>query len=550
MSARAKLRSRDNPIDTPATEFPAMTDSTSTSETPSPKQKIGKVYLVGAGPGDPGLLTLKGAECLRKADLILYDGLVNPMLLRHGHAEVERTCRAEGPQGRRLPQDEINRRLVSAALEGKTVVRLKGGDPFIFGRGSEEAAALSEAEIPFEVVPGITAAIGAGVYTGISLTHRDHASAVAFITGHEDPTKAVSTLDYPALARFPGTLVFYMGLHRLEQIASSLVAAGKPASTPVCVVCQATQPLQRSETGTLDNIASRTKAAGLHPPSLVIVGECVRVREQARWFEDRPLFGKVIGITRPEDQADDTARRAYELGALPILLPMIEIAPPADWSSVDETLDHLNEYDWIIFTSANGVRGLLDRLWKSGRDIRSFGKAKIACIGPSTAAILEEYSLRADLVPSSYRAEALAEALKPHIQNQKVLWARASRGRDVLPIELTAAGATLDQLVVYQNRDVSELPRAELQMLEQGDLDWIALSSPSIARSLARLITPAARVHLGTRTKIASISPVTTAAAKEVGLPVSAEATSYTWEGLFEAMRTIQPDEQSIPLTK
>ncbi len=515
----------------------SISNTTQPSSTDAARPRtIGKVYLVGGGPGDPGLLTLKGAECLRRADLILYDGLVNPLLLRHGHAAVERTCRAEGPLGRLLPQEEINRRLIAAAKEGKTVVRLKGGDPFIFGRGSEEAAALSAEGIPFEVVPGITAATAAAVYTGISLTHRDHASAVAFITGHEDPTKPATALDYNSLAHFPGTLVFYMGLHRLEAIASALIAAGKPAHTPVCVVCRATQPLQRSVTGTLSDITALAKSAGLQPPSLVIVGDCVRVREQARWFEDRPLFGQVIGITRPEEQADDAANRAYELGALPVLLPTIEITPPDDWSEVDAVLPRLRSFDWIVFTSANGVRGLLNRLWQTGGDVRSLGQAKLACIGPATAAVLEEFSLRADLVPNEYRAEALAAAMQPHMANRRVLWARASRCREVLPAELTAAGATLEQVVVYQNRDVTELPRAEIDRLERGDFHWIGLSSPSIARSFARLLTPAARARLGVKTKLASISPVTTAAAREVGLPIAAEATEFTWPGLFQAM--------------
>ncbi len=524
-----------------ATPIPMTTADRSTSPSPSltdtaVPRTIGKVYLVGGGPGDPGLLTLKGAECLRRADLILYDGLVNPMLLRHGHAAVERTCRAEGPLGRLLPQDEINRRLIAAAKEGKTVVRLKGGDPFIFGRGSEEAAALAAEGIPFEVVPGITAATAAAVYTGISLTHRDHASAVAFITGHEDPTKPATALDYNSLAHFPGTLVFYMGLHRLEAITSALIAAGKPADTPTCVVCRATQPLQRSVTGTLNDITSLAKSAGLQPPSLVIIGDCVKVREQASWFEDRPLFGQVIGITRPEEQADDAAQQAYELGALPVMLPTIEITPPDDWSEVDALLPRLRSFDWIVFTSANGVRGLLSRLWQTGSDVRSLGQAKLACIGPATAAVLEEFSLRADLIPNEYRAEALAAALKPHIANRRVLWARASRGREVLTTELTAAGATLEQVVVYQNRDLTELPRSELDRLERGDLHWIGLSSPSIARSFARLLTPTARQHLGVKTRLASISPVTTAAAQAVGLPIAAEATEFTWPGLFRAM--------------
>lgn len=495
----------------------------------------GFVYLVGAGPGDPGLLTLRGAQCLARADLVLYDGLVNPLLLRHTHARAERTCRAEGPAGRVIPQNEINQQLIDAAKSGKIVVRLKGGDPFIFGRGSEEAAALSAAGIPFEVVPGITAATAAAVYSGISLTHREHASAVAFVTGHEDPEKTTS-LDYSALAAFPGTLVFYMGLHRLESIAHSLIDSGKSPQTPACVVSRATQPLQRSVTGNLCEIAGLAKAAGLHAPSLVIVGDCVRIREKARWFEDRPLFGQVIGITRPEEQAEDASLRAVELGALPVMLPTIEIGPPDNWDAVDAVLSRLGEFDWIVFTSVNGVNGLLGRLWQVGHDTRKISHAKLATIGPATAAELAKYSLRADTVPAEFRAEALVEALRPHVNGRRVLWARASRGRDVLPKELTAAGATVEQVVVYQNGDVDRFPESVLQQIECGELNWIAMSSPSIARNLARLLTEKAKSHLGRTTKLASISPVTTAAAQESGLPISVEATEYTWEGLFQAM--------------
>ena len=495
----------------------------------------GFVYLVGAGPGDPGLLTLRGAQCLERADLVLYDGLVNPLLLRYTHAQAERTCRAEGPAGRVIPQDEINRQLIEAAQSGQVVVRLKGGDPFIFGRGSEEAAALSAAGIPFEVVPGITAATAAAVYSGISLTHREHASAVAFITGHEDPQKT-TLLDYTALAAFPGTLVFYMGLHRLESIAHSLIDSGKSPQTPACVISRATQPLQRSVTGNLSEIASLAKAAGLHAPSLVIVGDCVKLREKARWFEDRPLFGQLIGITRPEEQADDASLRAVELGALPVMLPTIEIGPPENWIAVDAVLSRLSEFDWIVFTSANGVNGLLQRLWQTGQDTRRFSHAKLATIGPATAAELAKYSLRADIVPTEFRAEALAEALKPHVTRRRVLWARASRGRDVLPKELSAAGAIVEQVVVYQNRDVDRIPESVIQQIEGGELNWIAMSSPSIARNLARLLTEKAKSHLGQSTRLASISPVTTVAAQEAGLPIAVEATEYTWEGLFQAM--------------
>ncbi len=511
----------------------------------SSQPPTGTVYLVGAGPGDPGLITVRGWECLRRADLVLYDGLVNPDLLRHTKAEAQRTCRAESADGRRVPQEEINRRLIAAAKSGLNVVRLKGGDPFIFGRGSEEAAALAAAGVPFEVVPGITAATAAAVFTGLSLTHRELSSAVAFITGHE--AQPSSRLDYAALAAFPGTLVFYMGLDRLEQIAAVLIAAGKPAATPTLVVSKATTPFQKTVTAPLGEISSAVRDAELHAPSLLIIGDVVRVREQAAWFEQRSLFGQVIGITRPEDQADEAIGLAYQLGAQPVSLPTIEIRPPESWSDVDRALGRLSDYDWIVFTSANGVRGLLGRLWDTGGDVRRLGTAKLAAIGPSTAQSLSQFGLRADIVPGEYRAEALAAALRPHVSGHRVLWARASRGRDVLPRELTQAGARVEEVVVYQNLDLDTFPPAELQRLERGELDWIGLSSPSIARNLPRLLTSEAKRHLGSRTKLASISPVTTAAAKEAGLPISAEATDFTWPGIFQAIISAQSPRVGIP---
>ncbi len=494
------------------------------------------MFLVGAGPGDPGLLSLKGRDCLAQADVVLYDGLVNPLLLRHTDAHAERTCRTNGPDGRVLDQEEINARLIADAKAGKTVVRLKGGDPFIFGRGSEEAAALAEAGIPFEVVPGITAAVAAGEYAGISLTHRKHASAVAFITGHEDPNKPGTSLDYQNLANFSGTLVFYMGLHRLPKIVESLLSAGKPASTPACVISRASTPRQRTIASALKDLPDAVARAELHAPSLIIVGDCVTQRDQISWFEDRPLFGKLIGITRPAHQADAAISQALELGAQPVLLPTIEILPPEDWSIVDAAISRLNDFTWLIFTSANGVESLLDRVWHLGRDARSLGHLKLAAIGPATAETLHRYQLRADVVPESFRAEALAEALKPLVSGNNVLWAGANRGRDVLPEELQSAGAIVEKLVVYQNQDAKTLPAETRELLEAGELDWIALSSPSIARNLSRLIGPLAANHLGKKTRIACISPITSAAAQEMGLPVHAEAREYTWPGLYEAI--------------
>ncbi len=502
--------------------------------------KSGMVYLVGAGPGDPGLLTLRGMECLAAADLVLYDGLVNPLLLRWASGECVRTSRIREDGRRRVPQSEINTRLISAARSGKTVVRLKGGDPFLFGRGSEEASALAAAGIPFEVVPGVTAAIAAGEYAGIALTHREHASAVAFVTGHEDPTKESSLLDYPALARFPGTLVFYMALHRLAVIADSLISAGKPAATPVAVVCRASQPTQQTVTGRLETIADQVAKQGLHPPSLIIIGECVSQRERIAWFEHRPLFGLSIGITRPEGQADPQIERCLQWGAEPVMMPLIEIRPVVDPAPIDSALEQLSSYDWLLFTSINGVESFLGQLWESGRDARALSHVRIACIGPSTAKALEFHHLRADVVPSTYRAESLAEELRQQIPGQNVLWVRANRGRDLLSDELRGAGANVQELIAYQNLDVDHLSDDVLERITSGRLHWIGLSSPSIARRLAGILPEEARSRLGNSTRLAAISPVTAKAAEECGLPIDVVAQEHTWNGIFDAIADME----------
>lgn len=502
--------------------------------------RIGKVFLVGAGPGDPGLLTLRGHECLTQADEVLYDGLVNPLMLRFTSARAVRTSRVSGPDGRRLDQNAINERLISLAKAGKTVVRLKGGDPFIFGRGAEEAEALAREGIPYEVVPGITAATAAAEYAGISLTHREDASAVAYVTGHEDPAKPHSALDYDALARFPGTLVFYMGLHRLPAIAEALIAAGMDGDTPAAVISRGSTPQQQTIAASLATLPERVRDAGISAPSLIVVGRCVSRRQRLTWYEAKPLLGRRIGITRPDAQADPQISRALELGAEPVLMPTIRIEPVEDPTEIDAALARLAEFDWIIVSSVNGVRALLTRLWETGGDVRRLAGVKLAAIGPSTADALEKFHLRADVVPDEFRAEALAEVLREHVRGKRVLWARASRGRDVLPRELTAAGATVEELVVYRNEDADALPPTAAAALDAGEIDWIGLSSPSIARQFVHLISDEARAHLGRRTRLVAISPVTQQAAEAVGLPVAAVADTYTWDGIFDTILQLE----------
>ena len=524
---------------------------------------VGTVFLVGAGPGDPGLLTLKGRDCLAKADLVFYDGLVNPLLLRLTNGRCERTARSldqslKGsspvpeprspvPESSRVPQAEVNARMIAAARQGLTVVRLKGGDPFIFGRGGEEAAALKAAGIPYEVVPGVTAAVAVSAYAGISLTHREHASAVAFITGHEDPAKGISALNFASLAAFPGTLVFYMGLHRLAHLATSLIKEGRAAETPVAVISRGTTSLQRTITGPLHQIAEMVDRAELHPPSLLVIGECVRQRESLEWFETRRLLGQRIAITRPElclptrgatptRGLDEAIQRCLDLGAEPILLPTMRLLPPDDWSPVDHMIERLSEFDYLIFTSVHGVDSFCNRIWETGKDLRVLSHVRFATIGPATAGALEAWHLRPEITPNSYRAEALSAALRPHVSGKRLLWVRANRGRNILPTELRAAGAQFEEVVVYRHEEITELPPGLAARIEQEELEWIALSSPAIARGLKQLLPETCLKKLGHSTRLAAISPVTAEAAVACGLPIQVTAQTHTWPGLFDAI--------------
>ena len=490
---------------------------------------VGKVYLVGAGPGDPGLLTLKGKACLQEADLVLYDGLVNPAILRHSPAVAERTSRMVGPDGKRLDQEAINQRLVEAGLAGKVVVRLKGGDPYIFGRGTEEAAALREAGVPFEVVPGITAATAAGEYAGISVTHRRMSSAVAFVTGHEDPTKP-GMLDYHALAQFPGTLVFYMGLARLPKITASLLEYGKPGSTPACVVSRASRARQRTVSATLETVADEVASADLSAPSLIIIGECATQRDALKWFEHKPLFGKRIGVTRDPKQAEPTIRRIHELGGEAVLMPLLEIQPPDSYADLDDAIRDCARFDWLAFTSANAVRAFCHRLDNFNLDARWLSSMKIAAVGTATAAALAEHRLVADLIPETQNAEGLADAMIATGHVDSVLWPRGNRGRETLRERLQSAGSTVHAVEVYRTA-AATLSSSVRKEIESSDTDWITLGSPSMVQSLID-----ANVAIPESTRFAAISPLTEAAAQESGLTVSATATDFDWSGLIQAI--------------
>jgi uroporphyrinogen III methyltransferase/synthase len=498
--------------------------------------KPATVYLVGAGPGDPGLLTLRALECLAQADLVVYDKLVPQRLLDFAPAAAQRICVSEVPGGHPARYPQIHDTLIEAARQGKRVVRLKGGDPFLFARGGEEAEALQAAGVPYEVVPGVTSGLAAAACAGIPLTHRGHASAVALVTGHEQPGKPGSSLDWTALARFPGTLVFYMGIARLPLIVEALLSHGKAADTPAAVVHWASVSEQKTLETRLQELPACVEKSGMTAPAIVIVGDVVELRSQLKWFEKRPLFGKRVLVTRPKEQAGDLVRDLERLGATVRSLPTVEIREPADWSAVDRALANLASYQWLVFTSANGVHALISRLRQTGRDLRALGNIKLAVIGPATAEALREYQLDPDLVPPVFNSEGLAAALKERAAGQRVLLARADRGRDLLRQELSSV-ATVEQVAVYSQVDALATDSPVVASLQRGDIDYITLTSSNIARALIAALdeTSRARIRDGA-VKLVTISPETSAAVKALGLPVAAEARKYTSEGVVEVL--------------
>ena len=485
---------------------------------------------MGAGPGDPGLLTLRGAECLRRADVVLYDYLVNPQILEHAPPAAQTVCLGRHGHGRLMPQSEVNDRMIGLARSGKTVVRLKAGDPAIFARAAEETEALTAAGVAWEIVPGITAALAAGSYAGVPLTHRDLASAVALVTGQE-AERDESALDYAALARFPGTLVFYMGVTSAPRWTQALMAAGKSPDTPAALVRRCSWPDQWTLRCTLATVGERLIEHKIRPPVMVIVGEVASHASGADWFTARPLFGRRIMVTRPRGQADGLRQRLQELGADVFVQPAIEISEPDDWQPVDDALARLDRFDWLVFSSGNGVRFLLDRLCAKHGDLRRLGGVRLAAIGPGTADELAAYHLKADFVPDEFRAESLAGGLAADAAGQRFLLARANRGREVLADELQAAGGEVQQIVVYRSRDV-ETPEADVvQALREGRIDWTTVTSSAIARSLAAMFGDDLR-----RTRLASISPITSATLRQFGHEPAVEARTYNMSGVTEAI--------------
>ncbi len=488
---------------------------------------MGKVYLIGAGPGDPGLITVRGLDLVRRADVILYDNLATPALLTHARADAETLYVGKKRAAHALSQDEINSLLVEKARAYEMVVRLKGGDPFVFGRGGEEAEALVDAGVAFEVVPGVSSALGAAAYSGIPLTHRERTSAVTFVTGHD-----VDRIDWSKLGAAE-TLVVFMGLTTFEEIAGRLIAAGRAPETPAAAVRWATRPDQRTVVGTLGDLASRVEVEGLKPPALIIVGEVVALREKLDWFERLPLFGKRVVVTRAAEQSGDVAERLRRLGAEPILLPTIEIRPPDDFGPLDAAIERLETYDWLIFTSRNGVTRFIERLDESGRDLRAL-RGELCAIGPATAAALEALHLKVRVTPERYVAEGLLEALAGiDLNGARILLARAAKARDVAPRTLRESGARVDVVAAYQTV-LAESSRERLQEIlgGEGRPDWIMLTSSSTVDHLVEM----AGVEALRSVRLASIGPITSATVRGYGLKVGVEADPHTVDGLVDAM--------------
>jgi len=519
----------------------------------------GVVYLVGAGPGDPGLMTARALELIASADAILHDRLIPPGALDGARADAELVYVGKAPpdvprvehpyghttRGTSVPQGEIHEKLIEAARAGKSVVRLKGGDPFVFGRGGEEGEALRAAGIEFEVVPGVTAGVAATAYAGIPVTHRDDASAVAFVTGHEDPEKEESALDWEALARFPGTLVFYMGVKRLAANAAALIAAGRDADEPAAAVERGTMDGQRTVLATLGTLAAAVERESVKAPALIVVGPVVERREELAWLERRPLHGKRIVVTRARAQASGLAATLHGLGAEVVELPAIRIEPRVESDEVKAAVGRIGEYALIVLTSPNGAHLLFEALDAAGLDARALGGTEkqqvgrgaagrtgawVAAIGPGTARALREHGIRADVVPERFLAEALVEALADiEVAGKRVLIARAAEARDVLPDALRERGAEVDVVVLYET--VRETPdEAAIEAAQSAD--YVTFTSSSTVRNL----TEALGDRFPAAARVVSIGPVTSEAARAAGLEVDVEAERHDVAGLLAAL--------------
>src|SRR5437762_8251704 len=498
--------------------------------------KTGKVYLVGAGPGDPGLVTLRAKECIENADAIIYDHLANPETLGWARDDAEITYVGKTRGESRSNQNEINALLIKKAHEGKQVVRLKGGDPFVFGRGAEEAQAIAEAGIPFEVVPGITSSIAGPAYAGIPVTHRAHNSHVTFFTGHENPAKTESAIDYAALAKLGGTQVMPMGVEHFGVITSEMLKHGVRGDLPVALVRWATTGQQETLTGTLSDIAQKVAAKNFEAPAVAVFGDVVSLRDTLNWYEKRPLLGKRIVVTRRRKQASVLSNKLCALGAHVIELPTIRIEPPSTLREFAELVQDAHVYDWIVFTSANGVEAFFDIFFKLYDDAREIGGARIAAIGPATAQRVKDFHLHVDLQPEEFVAEAVVREFKKQgsVENLRVLLVRAEKARDTLPKELSALGAIVDEAFAYRTVPETRDTSGARRQLAQDGADLITFTSSSTVENFLALGLPWPKGML-----IASIGPITSKTVRDQGLKVDVEARRHDINGLVQAIREL-----------
>jgi uroporphyrinogen III methyltransferase/synthase len=503
----------------------------------------GTVYLIGAGPGDPGLLTVRGLHTLQAADVIIYDYLVDPAIVRQGRADAEYIYVGKQAGQHTLEQDEINDLLVRHARAGRVVARLKGGDPFVFGRGGEEAERLAAEGIPWEVVPGISSAIAAPAYAGIPVTQRGMAAAFTVVTGHEDPTKEISDIDWASLGAGTGTLIFLMGVGNLTSIAERLIAHGRAPATPVAVIRWGTTPRQEVVSGTLADIAERVCAVGLKPPAVTLVGPVAALRERLAWFDRRPLWGKRVIITRASEQAPELAERLAALGAQTTTLATIQIAP-ADPAPLDAAVRAVSAgmYQWVIFTSVNGVAAYAERLAALDLDARALA-ARVGAIGPATAAALRARGIRPDFVPTEYVAEAVAEQIGD-IAEQSILLPRADIARPALAELLRAKGAWVHELAAYRTIAPPLDPAAVIQALHEPRPDAITFTSSSTVRGFVSALGGRDPATALAGIVVACIGPITAATAREYGITPEVVATEYTMDGLVAALQAALTDSQ------
>ncbi|GAA5493936.1 uroporphyrinogen-III synthase [Rubritalea squalenifaciens DSM 18772] len=493
----------------------------------------GICYLVGAGPGDVGLVTLKAKECIEKADVLVYDALISPEFVRWTKEGCELIYVGKRADDHALTQDETNELIVQKAQEGKIVVRLKGGDPLIFGRGGEEAAKLADAGVRFEIVPGISSAIAGPAYAGIPVTHREHCSQLTIFTGHEDPTRGESRLDYEQLAKAPGTRVFLMGMRRLREICDELMKYGAAPETPIGLVRWATTGNQTSVDGTLATIADIAEEKNFKAPAVAVIGDVVKDRDKINWFEGRPLFGKKIVVTRTRSQASELSRQLEELGADVLEIPTIKIEHPDDKREFAECVGSAHTYDWLVFTSPNGVERFFEAFFSVYDDARSIGGVRIAAVGPGTAKKVNEYRLAVDLIPDKHVAEGLVEAFteKESVENQTILWVRPQESRDTVVEGLTALGAIVDECIAYKTVPEFEDPTGAKERFEKEGADLVTFVSSSAAKHFFALSLPWPE-----GCKVASIGPITSATLNVIGKPADVEAEEHNIPGLVEAV--------------